>query len=559
MNHVIPKQESLVIFIDQTQTTVALKDIVHRCLSAIDNDLYKLELIAISGLDPLPGEQKRSLAQTFSTDVVETDLIHLLNSYISHPQPTLLVLGVRHISTDATQAIQMLSDIASRSIPFISVAEKLDFTSPDAGPLLRFIDAISELSDYDTTTPIASIANKRKIITIAYNRYMYMSFSDSPPPLDIIRHEVAKDDPNVEIQLHVLPDNLKTYHRTLVAKLSSKDPTFDIVALDAPWMAEFGENDWVAPINDLPGLEENHSNAGLDVYSYQGKRIGVPFWSSLGGLYYRTDLLQAYGFDTPETYDELITIVEAIRAERPELYGFLWAGNYDEALMQVWIEFFHAMGGDYSSLSTSCFFKQPSGVAALEFMTELIRRDITPRSVTLWKGEQLQSEFANGNAIFLRYNFDTAAWLNDPNKSQVVERWDLIPNLAQPGGRSASATGGFAFAMNPHTKFPEETKNVLRIIADYPVQKGFALAWGPIQYHNQIFDDGEVLEKTPYLPKVKQLMKYSIPRFESKHYAEISRVFQENVHRTLMTDLVPEQTMKAICVEVEQIIKHPDR
>ena len=61
---------------------------------------------------------------------------------------------------------------------------------------------------------------------------------------------------------------------------------------------------------DLPALEETFVTSGLDIFSYEGQRLGIPFWGSSSGLFYRTDLLEEYGFGPPQTYDELVEIIE---------------------------------------------------------------------------------------------------------------------------------------------------------------------------------------------------------------------------------------------------------
>jgi len=62
---------------------------------------------------------------------------------------------------------------------------------------------------------------------------------------------------------------------------------------------------------------------------YNGQLIGLPVYIDAGLLYYRTDLLEKYGFSSPpQTWDELVQIAQKVqegeRASNPnfwDLYG----------------------------------------------------------------------------------------------------------------------------------------------------------------------------------------------------------------------------------------------
>ena len=63
-----------------------------------------------------------------------------------------------------------------------------------------------------------------------------------------------------------------------------------------------------------------------------GALVGMPWYTDAGLLYYRTDLLEKYGFESPpETWAELEeqaqTIQEGESARQPDFRGFVWQGN----------------------------------------------------------------------------------------------------------------------------------------------------------------------------------------------------------------------------------------
>lgn len=392
------------------------------------------------------------------------------------------------------------------------------------------------------------------VVTLAYNRFLQMSFGPGPAPIDVIREEVAKKYPNIDVRLNLMPDTINGMREALAVWIASEDPTVDIYGMDTPWTLEFGRAGWAVPLNDLlPELEQNFVTNGLDVFSYQGQRLGVPFWSSVSGTFYRTDLLEAAGFEPPQTYDELVQIAQAITAENPDLSGFVWAGVKDEGLVMVWSEFLLGFGGQYFDDAGQCAMNSPQGVEALSFMVNLIESGVSPREVPAWKSEEARTRFAEGKAVFLRHNHDIVVWLDDPERSAVAGKWAVMPNPAQPGGQVAGVTGGFAFAINPYSDTPEEARQVLEVIAGLPAQKGFAIAWGPVQYYKGVLEDPDVQAANPNADTIVPLLNNAVPRPPSVRYTELSSILQDEIHAAITGIKPAEQALNEACQRIDAL------
>jgi multiple sugar transport system substrate-binding protein len=402
--------------------------------------------------------------------------------------------------------------------------------------------------------PAEGSAGEPVTITLAYNRFLQTSFTDSPPPIEVIREEVTARYPNIEVQLNIVPDDIGAYHDALAVWMTSEDPTIDIYGMDTPWVPEFGAAGWAEPLNErLPALEEDFITSGLDIFSHEGERLGVPFWGSIGGMFYRSDLLEEYGFEPPESYDDLQEIVETITADQPELSGFVWPGARAESLVQVWAEIFLGFGGQYFDEDGACAINSPEGIEAVSFMRRTIEEGISPRETPTWSAEEARTRFVAGEAIFLRHNQDIVTWLDDPEQSQIVDQWGFMANPAQPDGERSGATGGFAFAINPFTDNMQAAVQVLEVIASEEVQKGFALAWGPVQYYERLYEDPEVQAANPNAEVITEVFDSAAPRPPSSSYAQLSDIVQEEIHAAI-SDIKPvEEALDDACSRIDAL------
>jgi len=397
------------------------------------------------------------------------------------------------------------------------------------------------------------VGEQSNTVTIGYNRFLESAFGPGDPPIEVIRAAVAAEYPEITVEFNVLPDSIGGMRDAISVWMLAGDGTVDIYGIDTPWVSEFGRAGWATPLNgEIDGLSEFLTN-GLDVFSYEGQRLGVPFWGSISGLYYRTDLLAEYGFDPPQSYDDLVEISETILSDRPEYTAFAWPGAQDEALVMVFSDFLYGFGGTYRDANGEYAFDSPEAIDALTFMKRLIDSGLSPAETTAWGAEEARRRFVEGTGIFLWHNHDLVTWLDDPERSAIADRWAFTTSPAQPGGRAVGVTGGFAFAMNPNTDAPEATRNVLEVIASRDVQRGFAMAWGPVQYYRGLYEDPEVLAANPNADRIEAVLESAIRRPPSFSYSQLSDILQVEIHAALTGRKSPEQALRDATTQIRQL------
>jgi len=144
-------------------------------------------------------------------------------------------------------------------------------------------------------------------------------------------------------------------------------------------------------------------------------------------------------------------------------------------------------------------------------------------------------------------------FLDDEERTSISGLWGVTSNPAQTDGRAANATGGFGFAVNPFTDTPEETLAVMEIIAGFQVQRGFARAWGPVQYYEGLYDEEDVASAIPNADLITNLLPDAANRPQSTRYSQLSQIIQDEIHAILTGGRGIEDGLNAACTRIDQI------
>ena len=131
--------------------------------------------------------------------------------------------------------------------------------------------------------------------------------------------------------------------------LASRTDDIDVLQIDVVWagmlaghLADLRPYVGDAPKAHFPTLIENDT--------VDGRLVAMPWWTDVGVLYYRKDLLERYGHAPPATWQEMTAIARHIQAaERARgnrrLWGFVFQGRAYEGLTCNALEWIDSFGG----------------------------------------------------------------------------------------------------------------------------------------------------------------------------------------------------------------------
>ncbi|GAA3824278.1 extracellular solute-binding protein [Amycolatopsis tucumanensis] len=219
----------------------------------------------------------------------------------------------------------------------------------------------------------------------------------------------------------------------------------------APDVAEFGNTDVAsyAQTGALADLTEDirawPEGAGLqasvlDTAKADGKTYGIPWYTGIRALYYRTDVFAELGLRPPATLAELTETARAIRAARPDLYGISVGGKYTYALLPfVW-----AHGGEVARNTGGAWrgdLTSPATAAGVSAYASLLSPGICPpEQCANSTGTQSVQAFAGGKAAMtIGGDFNRKA----VEAGAVRGKYAVVPLPGtQPGSVAPAFAGG---------------------------------------------------------------------------------------------------------------------
>lgn len=357
---------------------------------------------------------------------------------------------------------------------------------------------------------------------------------------------------NVHVTWHNGPsgtgDILTIYDNTLRARSGS----IDVMSIDVVYPAEFASNGWTVPLDSKWSSSDraNYLQGPIKSCTYNGHVVAAPLRTDLGVLYYRKDIITT----PPATYADMTTMATSNASKAK--YGYVWQGSQYEGLVCDFSEVLHGYGGDVldPSNSKSVIVNSPEGIAALTEMVSWVGT-ISPTSITTFTEEPCRLAFQNGDAIFMR-NWPYAYSLgNDPTKSKVAGKFDIV-SLPYGGSGTVghSTTGGWNMAINAYSKNPDASWSFIKYMLGSYAQKQLALLGSFTPALQSVYSDADVMAKQPLFTKLQPILQNTLPRPVSPVYPDLSNIIQNHVHQALTKQASPADALSALQTELQALV-----
>jgi len=334
----------------------------------------------------------------------------------------------------------------------------------------------------------------------------------------------------------------------------------DVYGVDVVWPGMLGE--YFIDLKPYFG-DEISSQFPATVRSYMvgDKLVAMPRGAGIGILYYRTDLLQRYGYRAPPaTWDELETMAARIQAgERArgnkKFWGYVWQGASAEALTCNALEWQASEGGgriieDDKTISVN----NPQAIRAWQRAARWVG-SISPPSVVAYKELDSLNVWAAGDAAFMR-NWTVAYADGQAAGSPIRNKFDIA---LLPGGKAGrmGTLGGTGAAVSRFSAHPSEALRLVRYLTSPEVQLRRFQLISDIPTRPELFERPDVLAVNPHFALLDQALRNGVvsrpANVTGNKYEDVSNAYIQGVHSVLMSEKAAPQAAADLEKELVRI------
>jgi trehalose/maltose transport system substrate-binding protein len=350
------------------------------------------------------------------------------------------------------------------------------------------------------------------------------------------------------IQVEVIPrpeDATETY-ATYQRAFESQSGDIDVMMVDVIWPGAFAPH-----LADLTATFEGQTDQWYESIvtnnTIDGKLVGAPWFGDFGILYYRTDLLEKYGYDgPPATWDELEemaqTIVDGEVATSPDFVGFVFQGAAYEGLTCDALEWIASAGGGTIIEDGEVTIDNDEAKAMLNRARDWIG-GIAPTGVTGYREEDARNAFQGGNSAFMR-NWPYAYSLGQADDSAVKDMFDVGPLPVIEGNDPVGTLGGWQIAVSAYSENQEAAIEFCKYLVSPEVVKWRAVVASFVPLIIEVAEDPEVIANQPYLENLADVVRVTRPsQATGENYNQVSTEFFQGVNEILngsdAEDVVP--------------------
>jgi len=295
-------------------------------------------------------------------------------------------------------------------------------------------------------------------------------------------------------------DRLVVMQQTMATESSD----IDVAMIDVIWPGIFAAHavDLSDQVGDVEFFERIQENNTVD-----GMLVGLPYFTDAGLLYYRTDLLEKYGFEAPPTTwqeltDMATTIVEG-EAENSAFTGFTFQGGAYEGLTCNALEWQYSNGGgSIIEPDGTVSMNNDHAKAALELAVSWVGT-ISPEAVTGYMEEDARGVWQGGNAAFMR-NWPYAYSLSAADDSVIKDNFDItqLPMGDGEGAAHAACLGGWQMFVSRYSENQDAAKAFAKYMVSPELQKARAIERAALPTIGDLYQDEDILAANPFFEQL---------------------------------------------------------
>jgi multiple sugar transport system substrate-binding protein len=329
------------------------------------------------------------------------------------------------------------------------------------------------------------------------------------------------ENPNINVAFDVIPlEEVLTQY--IQAASAGQAP--DIVQIDARNIPPIAEAGLTRDITDLLALWQEEdpetysdlSDSAFNFGRYKDVPFGVAFHAGPFNHVYRIDVLEEYGLNPPETWEDVLEIARAVRTD--EMLGYALIG----ARHTVWFfSKFYAMGGQFEDNVIQ--LDSEAGHALLSFYQTLAAEELIHPETLAWASGEMRAAFIGGDAAQAPIGSNLFPRIQEA--MPYGEMWGAMPPPYREGAEDEWRYMGLGWphVITASTEHPYEASLVLRYLARAENAGEVAMRYQPTTV-TSVMASEEYQEVAPWAPDFADWYPQMTPMAAHPKQPEIEQV-----------------------------------
>ncbi|MEH7272440.1 ABC transporter substrate-binding protein [Neobacillus vireti] len=294
--------------------------------------------------------------------------------------------------------------------------------------------------------------------------------------------------PNIDVEYVGIPNSsAKSKYDAAIAA----DDMPDIGSVQTTWLPEFSIREALLPLDSYFEKSDiskkiNPSATGVNKKITQdGKLYGIPYAQNLDALWIRTDWFEQAGVQEPKTWDEFFTVIEKMKDQNNNRYGFTIRGGAG-ASFTIQRAMFAYSGLDFFDKNGKTNINDPKHVEFVEKYFSYYDK-FTPKSDITNGYKEMIAGFDTGVVAMVHHNPGS---YGEHNKALPAGSYKLIPLPTTEKGQYV-AEGGNAvnLAIFKSTKHADEAWKFVEFVNSEEAQSYWNEQTGQIPTNSDVLDD----------------------------------------------------------------------
>ena len=318
----------------------------------------------------------------------------------------------------------------------------------------------------------------------------------------------------------------------VTAEMTSGGSSYDVIEFDNSWVAKFGANDWLYPLDEYitDEMKEGIVPALLEKFTYDGKLYGICWNNDTRFLMYNKAMLDEAGIEAPaRTYDELIEQTKAMQEAGICEYGYIDSYMQAQSGFNEFCQLVYSFGGKYLDDDGNPIMDSDPGLkAAYEYLVQAYNDGIYDPSALMADYDTVANVFYSGSTAYM-----LQAWAgiyassNDESISTIPGQVEVADySISADGETQAVLTLPEAMAIPKTSENKDAAWKYIEFMSSKEFDKEKSKAIGALPIWSDLFQDEELLADYPYWEQFGKQSEFAKGEPDILWFDEFSNIVQ---------------------------------